>query len=203
MNESIENRPEPFSKWLHVLMYIAIASVINSAMNFLPFVPAAVTAWISRGIMVAMVVCMFQMAPANDRYKKAGIMRAVMLGCILITAFLYASSLLSLVASILSIIAVYQEYSAHSELVADKDANLSGKWHSLFTWGIIAAVLVSVGSTVAVLIMSLLEMDAVRVASIIIGILGIPQMILDIVYMMYIKKMITILEEGEVQECDG
>lgn len=62
MNENMENRSELLVKWLRVLMYIAIVSLVNSAMNFLPFVPAEVTTWISRGIMVAVVVCMFQLA---------------------------------------------------------------------------------------------------------------------------------------------
>ena len=198
MNDNMEKRSELLVKWLRVLMYIAIVSLVNSVVNFLPFVTAAVTTWISRGIMVAMVVCMLQLASVNERYKKAGIIRAVMLVCMLVTAFLFVSSILTLAASILSIIAVYQEYNAHSELVAEKDAKLSGKWHSLFTWGIIAAVLVGFGSTVTALIVAMLEMDAVRLTSIIVGILSIPQMILDIVYLMYIKRMIVLFTESEV-----
>ena len=200
MNENMENRFEVPVKWLRVLMYIAIASLINSVINNLPFVPSTVTTWISRGIMVAMIVCMFQLAPVSERYKKAGIMRAVMLVCTLITAFVKGTSILTLAASILSIIAVYQEYNAHSELIADKDSRLSGKWHSLFGWSLVAAVLVGFGSTVTVLILSFMGMDTVRLTAIIIGILSIPQMILDVVYMMYIKKMISAFEEGKAQQ---
>lgn len=199
MNENMENRSELLVKWLRVLTYIAMVSLINSVINFLPIIPASVTTWISRGIMVAMVVCIFQLAPVNERYKKAGIMRAAMLGCTLITAFLFASSILTLAASILSIIAVYQEYSAHSELVADKDAKLSRKWHSLFNWSIVAGLLVGFGSIVAVLIVTMLEMDAVRTTSLIIGILGVPQLAIEIVYLLYLNKMITLFTESEVQ----
>lgn len=203
MNENMEFKKDLIAKWLRIMMYIALASLVNSVIDFLPFVPASVTAWISRGIMVAMVVCLFQLAPANDRYKKAGIMRAVMLVCTLITAFLYASSILTLAASILSIIAVYQEYNAHSELVAEKDAKLSGKWHSLFTWGIIAAVLVSFGSIVTVLIVAMLEMDAVRATSVIVGLLSVPQLVIDVVYLLYLKKMMGYFQtEGEVYSND-
>ena len=186
MNENMENRSELLVKWLRVLMYIAFVSLVNSVVNFLPFVPASVTTWISRGIMVAVVICMFQLASANARYKKAGIMRAIMLVCTLITAFVYAYSILNLVASILSIIAVYQEYNAHSELIADKDSKLSGKWHSLFMWGLIAGILVGFGSTVTVLILTMLQSDVVRLTAIFVGILSIPQMILDLVYMLYL-----------------
>ena len=199
MNETMENRNQMPVKWLRMLMYIAIVSLGNAMINFLPFVPAAVTTWISRGIMVAVVVCMFQLAPANARYKKAGIMRAVMLACTLITAFVYASSILNLAASILSIIAVYQEYNAHAELIASMDSKLSGKWHSLFTWGLIAGILVGIGSTVTVLILTVLQSDAVRLTAIIVGVLSIPQMILDLVYMLYLKKMVSIFENGKEQ----
>ncbi len=199
MNENMENRSEILVKWLRVLMYSAIVSLVNSVVSFLPFVPAAVTTWISRGIMAAVVVSMFQLASTNARYKKAGIMRTVMLVCTLITTFVYASSILNLAASILSIIAVYQEYNAHSELIADKDSKLSGKWHSLFTWGLISGILVGFGSTVTVFILTMLESDVVRLTAIIVGVLSIPQMILDLVYMLYLKKMISIFENVEVQ----
>ena len=43
MNEYMEYRSELLVKWLRVLMYIAIVSLVNSVVNFLPFVPASVT----------------------------------------------------------------------------------------------------------------------------------------------------------------
>lgn len=200
MNENKVFDTDMIIKWLRVLMYIAIASLANAIISSLPIVPVAITTWISRGIMVAIVVCMFRLAPASERYKKAGIMRAVVLVCTLITAFMRGTSILTLAASILSIIAVYQEYNAHSELMADKDSRLSGKWHRLFNWSLIAAVLVAFGSTVTALIFSFMEMDAVRLTAIVVSILSIPQMILDVVYMMYIQKMISIFVKGKAQQ---
>ena len=199
MNENMEIRSELLVNWLRVLMYIAIVNLINFGFNFLPFVPPAVTTWISRGIMVAMVLCMFQLGPAHPRYQKAGIYRGVMLGLTLITSILYASSLLTLAASVFSIMAVYQEYNAHSELIADKDSKLSGKWHSLFTWRLFAGILVGFGSIVTVLILTMLKTDVVRLTAVIVGILSVPQMILVLVYIFYIKKMISIFENCEVQ----
>lgn len=199
MNENIEFEYTHLTKWLRVLMYITITSLVNSAVNFLPFVPSSVTTWISRGIMVAMIVCLFRLAPVNERYKNAGILRSVMLGCTLITAFVSTSTLLTLTASVLSIIAVYQEYSAHSELVAQTDVKLSRNWHSLFNWSIIAGILVGFGSVIVVLIVTMLKLDAVRVASLIVGILGIPQFVVEVVYLLYIKKMIVILSPSRTQ----
>ncbi len=187
--------------WLPVLIYCALASLINSVISYVPFIPASLTTWISRGIMLTMTVCMLQLAPVNGRYKKAGIMRAVMLGCALYTAFIFGSTLLTLAASVVSIIAVYQEYHAHSELVADKDAKLSGRWHSLFTWSILASLLLTFGATVVAVILVLADMEggASRISAITIALLSIPQCIIDIVYINYIKKMIAIFRESEVQ----
>lgn len=199
MNENMDHRAVLLVKWLRVLIYIAVVSIINSVIGIMPFLPASITTWIGRGIMAAMIVCMLQMAPVNERYKKAGILRAVMLGCTLVTAFLHASSILTLVASILSIIAVYQEYNAHAELAADKDAELSRKWHSLFNWSIAAGILVGFGSVAAVLIVAMLEMDAVKTTSFIVGLLGVPQLVIDIVYLLYLNKMTAIFGESEVQ----
>ena len=187
--------------WMPVLMYSALASLINSVISYFPFIPASLTTWISRGIMLTMTVCMFQLTPVNERYKKAGILRAVMLGCALFTAFISGSTILTLTASIVSIIAVYKEYSAHSELVADKDAKLSGRWHSLFTWSILAAVLLSFGATAVAVILVLADMEgsASRISAITIALLSIPQCVIDIVYIAYIKKMIALFGESEVQ----
>lgn len=120
------------TKWLRVLMYIAIVSLVNSIVNYVPFVPASVTTWISRGIMVAMIVCMFQLSSANGRYKTAAILRAIWLGTLLLGTLLHIPSVLVLGTSILSIIAVYQEYHGHSEVLAEKDTVLSAKWKGLF-----------------------------------------------------------------------
>ena len=60
-------------------------------------------------------------------------------------------------------------------------------------------ILVGFGSTVTVLILTMLQSDVVRLTAMIVGILSIPQMILDLVYMLYLKKMVAILENGEVQ----
>lgn len=195
MNENLEFRSDLLTKWLRALVYIAIVSIVNSVISILPIIPASVTTWISRGIMVAMVVCMFRMAPVNERYKKAGILRAVWLGC-MIASLVSMPSILVLAASVLSIIAVYQEYSAHSEVVADKDAKLSRNWHSLFNWSIVTGLLVGFGSVVTALIASFAGVEITRITAIVTGILGMPQLVIEIVYLLYLKKMSAIFDES-------
>ena len=195
MNENMDFRSDLLIKWLRVLLYIAIVSIVNSVISILPIIPASVTTWISRGIMVAMVVCMFRLAPVNERYQKAGILRAVWLGC-MIASLVLLPSILILTASILSIIAVYQEYSAHSEVVADKDAKLSRNWHSLFNWSIVTGLLVGFGSMITALIASFAGVETTRITAIVTGILSVPQLVIEIVYLLYLKKMSAIFDHS-------
>lgn len=186
------------TKWLRVLMYIAIVSLVNSIVNYVPFVPASVTTWISRAIMVAMIVCMFQLASANGRYKTAAILRAIWLGTLILGTLLHLPSVLVLGTSILSIIAVYQEYHGHSEVLADKDTVLSAKWKGLFIWSFIAPLLLSIGSSVAMVISSFMNLDVAKVTAITTGIMRIPQYVIDVIYLLYLKKMLSIFENDEV-----
>ena len=186
--------------WLPVLMYCALASLINSLISYFPFIPASLTTWISRIIMLAVTICMFELAPVHDRYQKAGVFRAIMLTCNLITTFMVGSLILTLTASIVSIIAVYQEYSAHAEVISDKDSALAKAWHSLFNWSILAAVLLSFGATIVAVIFVMVDMDggASRISAIVIGLLSIPQCVIEVLYIRSIKKMLFIYSESEV-----
>jgi len=195
MNENMETKNILMTKWLRGLMYAAIASLVNSVLNVFPFVPATLTTWISRAIILAVYISLFKLGTVNARYHKAAICRGIMLACTLIIAFLFASPLLSLVSSIASIVAVYQEYNAHSELVEKKDPKLSGKWHSLFLWGIAAGLLVSIGSVIATMILVMQELDAVGITAVVIGLLSIPQFIIDVIYLLYLKRMVAIFDE--------
>ena len=188
-----------FIKWLRILAYVAIISLINSVVDYLTFVPASISTWVSRGIMAATIYCMFNLSRENNRYKKAAIFRTVFLGCALITSLLFGSYLLSIAASICSIVAVYQEYAAHSEVVAEKDMALSRKWRNLFYWEFIAAILLSLGSSVAAVILMSYELpvNASRVSSIVILLLNIPQFFIQLVRLQYLNKMISLFLTDE------
>lgn len=183
-----------YRKWIQMLIYIGIISLVNSVIGYIPFIPASISTWISRGIMAATVYCMFRLSFMNGRYLKAAIFRAVMLGCSLITSFLFGSYLLSIAASIFSILAVYQECAAHAEVVAEKDQILSRRWRYLFHWEFLAAVILSFGSSVATLILisSALQPDVSGISSIVIVILKIPQFMIHVVRLLYLKRMLMV-----------
>ena len=171
------------TKWLKILMYVHIASIAISIISMFSFKDSWNT-WTGIAITLAGTVCMYAMAPINRRYKTAGNLYAVYLVCAVLN-----QTALALVASILSLIAMYQEYSAHSELVADMDPNLSANWHSLFNWQIFVGVAVSVISIITVLLMAAVESQASRITAVVV-IFGLADLLLTVVYIQFVRQMI-------------
>ena len=190
-----ENRID-FAKWLRVLMYIAIAGLVNTLVGIPAFIPTAFTAWISRILMAVMVIAMFKLAPANDRYKKTGIQRTIVLGLTIASDILQTGAVLTLIAGTLSIVADYQEYHGHSELIEEKDHQLSGKWSSLFMWSIVVGLILGFVSTAAGMLAAMAGVDAEKAAVMITAALLLPEYIINILYILYLKKMVAIFEEG-------
>lgn len=190
-----ENRID-FAKWLRVLMYIAMAGLVNTLVGIPSFIPTVITSWVSRILMAVMVFSMFKLATANDRYKKAGIQRAIVLALTIATDLLHSGAILTLIAGTLAIVADYQEYHGHSELVEEKDHQLSGKWTSLFMWSIVVGLLLGFTSTAAGMFAAMAGIDTMKVTIMIAAILAIPQYVIEIIYILYLKKMVTIFEGG-------
>ena len=197
-----ENRID-YVKWLRVLVYIAIARIINTLIGIPTFIPTAVTAWISRILMAGIVFAMFKLAPANDRYKKTGIQLAVVLVLTIATELLNTGAVLTLIAGILSIVAEYQEYHGHSELIEEKDHRLSGKWTSLFMWSIVVGLILGFASTAAGVLAAVAGVDTETTAVVIAAAMMIPEYIIDIFYILYLKKMIALFAEDKVSEYDA
>ena len=190
-----ENRID-FVKWLRVLIYIAIACLVNTFIGIPSFVPSVITSWISRILMAVMVFTMLKLAPANDRYKKAGIQRAIVLALTIATDLLHSGAILTLIAGTLAIVADYQEYHGHSELIEENDHQLSGKWTSLFMWSIVVGLLLGFTSTAAGMFAAMAGIDTMKATIMIAAILSIPQYVIEIIYILYLKKMVTIFEGG-------
>ena len=185
--------PGETAKWLRYLLYCSIATVVLSVITYLPF-PDDWATWVQLGLVGGTVFCLFRLEGINPRYRKAAVYRAVYLGGILINALLFSSTAILLAASILSIMSVYQEYNAHSDLLAEKDPQLSRKWHSLFTWSIAAAVLAGFGSMVISVITALMGVGAGTIVSVVLAILALPDLIVDIFYLVYLNRTVKLLE---------
>ena len=189
-----ENRID-FEKWLRVLIYLTIARIVNTLAGIPALIPTAITAWISRILMAGMVFIMFKLAPANDRYRKTGIQLAIVLILTVAAELLNTGAVLTLIAGILSIVAEYQEYHGHSELIEEKDHQLSGKWTSLFMWSIVVGLILGFASTAAGVFGALAGVDTETAAVMIAAIVLIPEFVIDFFYIRYLKKMVAIFSE--------
>ena len=181
-------------------MYTGLVSLVNSLVNWLPFVPSAISMLISRGVSVVSIFSLFQLAGACGRYKKAAVYRTVMFVSALVAAPLRAGIVITLAGSVFSIMAVYQEYHGHGDLMESLDKRLSEKWHSLFLWGILAGLLMGFVSTAAALLIPLTQMDMVTAVAVTSFVLGIPQYILDGLYILYLRRMTVLLGEKPTAE---
>lgn len=153
--------------------------------------------------MAGIVFAMFKLAPANDRYKKTGIQLSIVLILTIATELLNTGAVLTLIAGILSIVAEYQEYHGHAELIEEKDHQLSGKWTSLFMWSIIVGLILGFASTAAGVLAALAGIDTEKAVVMIAAALMIPEYIIDIFYILYLKKMIVLFAEDKVTEYDA
>lgn len=191
----MQNNPIPI-KWLRILFYIHLALLAASVLSWLPM-PDQWIAWIQRILVIATALCLFRLSSVNDHYRKAALFRIIYIGGLLITALLFSSTAITLAASVCSIIAVYHEYSAHSDLITQQDPRLSRKWHSLFNWSIAAAILVSFGSLVISMISVLIGMDITAAVTVVMVILSIPQFAVDVFYLIYLNRMLQLLRKED------
>lgn len=182
-------------KWLRLLMYISLTGLVLAALTLIPGA-GTLLKWVSYLVSGVGIYVLFRMSPACDRYRKSALLRcAYLVGTVL--AILLASwgilgSLASLTGSICGIIASYQEYHGHADVVEPFDKVFSGKWHSLFTWQILVGVLVGLGSVVGV-VLSVFNGGTVSV-ELTVALISIPSVILQAVYLTYLNRMGKLLQ---------
>ena len=96
---------------------------------------------------------------------------------------------ISLAVVICSLVGTYQEYTAHSDMLDGIDNILARKWHSLFNWEVFGGIFLGVLiSPIVVLLTVFLVLDAnILTAIILVAVTGFD-LILDIVYLKYLKR---------------
>lgn len=190
---SSENAP---ARWLRYLFYLGIAGIVISCLSFLPLSEGWIN-WISKIPAAGMILCFFRLAPSAQRYRKAAVYLLICLCGTVLATLVPSLSILSLPASVCSLVGLYQEHSAHSDLTDPLDPKLSRKWHSLFNWRLFSGVLLAFSSMIAVLIAVFLQLDETVIATVIVGILTVPSIVLDVFYLLYLNRTIHLLENHE------
>ena len=192
MNENelvvYEEYGDLLQKWLKYLLYIHIVGIVCTLLAGIP-VLSVISGWVSTAVLAADAYVLYQIAPACGRYRKAAIFNVVVL-----VAGLLAKSILSLVISICSIVAMYQEYQGHSEIVAQRNPALSGKWNSLFHYQLFAGIISGVAGSAGVVIGVLAQMDSDALVKLIVLILTGVTLILELIYLSYLNQTVKAFE---------
>lgn len=190
------NNKELFMKWIKNLFYVQCATLVAGIITALPFLDG-IMGWINTILAFGTLFVFFKLSPVKDRYRKATIFMAVTLVINLISKFTNIG-ILTFVGSIFSLIALYQEYSAHSDMMDGVDDKLARKWHTLFNWQIIGGIVLGfLESVLSIVLVGTFVLDANFVAGLLVVMLEGFDIIIKIVYLMYLKRMLTVYENYE------
>lgn len=180
--------------WLKGLLWLHFASIAVSILRAL-LAHDTVIFWLQQLLFLGVILSLFSLRQLNDGYRKAALFRAVVMACNLLTAlpWLPLGTLLTLAASVLSVISLYQECKAHAALVRDWDKGLAVKWKKLFIWSIILP-LISLAATLVMALMGMVLPAALGAISVVlVWILLILQILLEMLYIRNLRRTIDLV----------
>ena len=135
--EIVHNEPVPhkalLQKWLPILLYVQCTGMVISALALLlPL--GSWTTWISYILTIATFSVLFQLAPACRRYRKSAVFQCISLILLILNALIVFNggtsvvasligSVFSIAASVCTLIAAYQEYYGHADVIRELDGN--------------------------------------------------------------------------------
>jgi len=187
---------ELFMKWMQNLFYVQCVALVLTLIAMLPFVGSWFN-WVIRITTIATIFVLYKLSPLNTRYLKAVIFMVVTM---ITTIFLKGLGVLAIVGMICSLIAIYQEYMGHSELIKEADAKLSKNWNSLFNWEIWGGFLV--GGIVVPVVLAILMADSSNVqfaTNVTLVTADAFNIILQLVHLVLMKRMIKVYADYEPQ----
>ena len=182
-------------KWLRILLYLQLAAVILAIPNLIPNIGSWVT-WIGYGMNALLVYVLLRVSPACGRYRKSAVLKVIYLGTVILVMLMPSlgliGSLLTLAGSVCGIIASYQEYHGHAEVVTALDEKLAGKWSGLFIWQLVVGILVGLATSAGVIV-SMLSGGSISVELVAV-IVSLPALVLQVVYLVYMKRTVRLLQ---------
>ena len=180
------------AQWLRYLMYASIVSIVEYLLNFIGL--SGLIRWISPVVNGVTVYLLFMLAGVNVRYKyAAGFYAAALVGGLI------GGTGLSLVASVCGIVAQYQEYHAHGELIGEKEPKLADKWNTLFGLEIVVTLVGALlGGLVVGILTASLNIDENTMALMITVLVAVLGLGLKLLYLNYLKKTIGLVDTETV-----
>ena len=182
---AIAKRAPVLGKWLWILFWLIIPSSVASVLTNENITGALPVVFVLGEVLAA--ICSFaygfiliRLASEEEYYRTAGIcalvsgVASVLIVCIAGGAEAPAWTLLiSIPASIVSLVGTYYEFTAHATVLTGVDNWLSDKWASLWKWhiGVYGAMLGSLLLVILIPILGMLVMIAAAIGVVVVSIL--------------------------------
>ena len=182
------------ARWLSVMFYAEIALLVMLVVAMIPSLQG-ISGWIGRIAQAAVMVALYQLSGVHGRYWKAFLYFSIaFVGGLFQT--IAGTTLLTTAASICGLVATYQEYHAHSEVVNAVDYTLANKWVSLFYWEIVVGL---VGSFITIAMVALgvgAGMDEGLLVVLGVAVVAVTELPLGLMRLRCLRKMMGYYSEG-------
>ena len=200
-SEAIVSRAPLMAKWLMTMFWANIAHII---INFIKIESSVVYTTIQNilSAICVLVICLslFKMRGEDERYGRAALFQLIPLVINLIptlvidsyNTLVWLSVLVSLIAAVLTLLATYNEYHAHSCIVGGLDSELGDRWQKLWVWQIIG-----IAGTFVSLLLTVL---AAGLGAVLVLIVAIYVLVIQIIYLVTLyrsAKAYRAVAEGE------
>ena len=188
-SEAIVSRAPLMAKWLMTMFWANIAHII---INFIKIESSVVYTTI-QNILIAicsLVICLslFKMRGEDERYGRAALFQLIPLVTNLIptlvmdsyNTLVWLSVLVSLIAAVLTLLATYNEFHAHSCIVGGLDSELGDRWQKLWVWQVIG-----IAGTFVSLLLTVL---AAGLGAVLVLIVAIYVLVIQIIYLVTLYR---------------
>lgn len=194
----IRNKLPPDRQWMvpymRGLLYLHAAMLAVLVLKLIPVTLVAANV-LEALLTLAAAWCLFRLRPAHKGYRLAAILSvAGMLGGF------FDQRILFIVFSLCTLVAVYQEYHAHSALVVEvaHDHVLSKKWSDLFIWELLVGIFAGMLLTGFLVAFLATQDQAAAVVTIVVSVLNLAlAILLRVLYLLYLKRTISHLQTDE------
>lgn len=199
-SEAIVSRAPLMAKWLMTMFWMNIAKII---INFIK-IESSVVYTTTQAILVnvcTLIICLalFQMRGEDKRYRLAALFMLIpiVLDTVFGVVIGYGDSigmviLVALISVILTLLATYNEFHAHSCIVGGLDCELGDRWQKLWVWQIIGIA----GTFVSLLLTTI----AAGLGAVLVLIVAIYVLVIQIIYLVTLyrsAKAYRAVAEGE------
>ena len=195
-----------FVKALRFHLFLLVISLIASVLTimFVNVQPRIISA-IASVFWIIGIVCLFCLSCGNKRYRTAAVLNILSRVVSVVYSTVYyallsrdvavGENISTIISTIFSIIISYQLYTAHAEVVAEYDYNLSNKWRKLFGLSFIITVLSMLSTFMVNSSLSIaIWLSRYILNGTVLNIIGI---LLSLVTIVYVKRMISLFSANE------